>query len=92
MDFRYKPGDKVRVIGHIVKGQVYEMRSGPGADSKGTTVQWSYRHRKPYEGKVVTISGYFDDLYLVKEISGIPWVDEMFDGFAAGGVSFTSLL
>lgn len=44
MDWRYKPGDKVRVIDHFVKEHEYQMVSGPGRGCT-TTVKWSYEDR-----------------------------------------------
>lgn len=83
MDWRYKPGDKVRVIDHFVKEREYHMVSGPGRECF-TTVKWSYEDRSRLAGSIVTISGYYENQrYQIKETGcRMNWTDEMFVGLA----------
>lgn len=83
MDWRYKPGDKVRVIDHFVKEREYHMVSGPGRGCF-TTVKWSYEDRSRLADSIVTISGYYENQrYQIKETGcRMNWTDEMFVGLA----------
>lgn len=83
MDWRYKPGDKVRVIDHFVKEREYNMVSGPGRGCF-TTVKWSYEERSRLADSIVTISGYYENQrYQIKETGcRMNWTDEMFVGLA----------
>lgn len=93
MDWRYKPGDRVRVIDHFVKQHEYQMVSGPGRGCT-TTVKWSYKDRSELAGSIVTISEYSDnERYLIKETGGqMNWTDEMFVGLADNEYYCESLL
>ena len=83
MDWRYKPGDKVRVIDHFVKEREYNMVSGPGHGCF-TTVKWSYEERSRLADSIVTISGYYENQrYQIKETGcRMNWTDGMFVGLA----------
>lgn len=81
--WRYKPGDKVRVIDHFVQEHEYHMVSGPGRGC-ATTVRYTYKDRSELAGSVVTISEYTDnERYRIKETGcRMNWTDEMFVGLA----------
>ena len=84
-EYRYKPGDKVRVKYPL--NDVYSMESGPKPGVKVGVVSDMLRH----QGKIVTIKGYRINRYTIQEDKyGRVWVDEMFE--PAGGVNFQSLL
>lgn len=91
--WRYKPGDKVRVIDHFVKEHEYHMVSGPGCGCT-TTVKWSYEERSRLAGSIVTISEYCDnERYQIKETGcRMNWTDEMFVGLADNECYCESLL
>lgn len=91
--WRYKPGDKVRVIDHFVQEHEYHMVSGPGRGC-ATTVRYTYKDRSELAGSVVTISEYTDnDRYRIKETGcRMNWTDEMFVGLADNEYYCESLL
>lgn len=82
--YRYKPGDRVRVIDKIEIGKTYYMHSGPYSDSVAgaLTISTSFQKRKIFAGKVVTIKGYRFGNYIVDEDPVMPWSDDMFVGTA----------
>lgn len=81
MEFRYKPGDRVKVIDKFIKGKEYRMLSGTGEGSV-TRILWSYAERAALAGSVVTITGYFIDRYRINGMKSMEWTDEMFTGLA----------
>lgn len=93
MDWRYKPGDKVRVIDHFVQEHEYHMVSGPGRGC-ATTVRHTYEDRSELADSVVTISEYTDnERYRIKETGcRMNWTDEMFVGLADNEYYCESLL
>lgn len=100
MDYRYKPGDHVVVINEIQEGKDYYMRY-EGASLHGEVICVSdktIRQRKALEGTVVTISGYYDNRYVIKETDlketdlKTLWTDDMFVGLAYGECYCESLL
>lgn len=79
MDYKYKPGDRVRVIDKFEPGKRHCMSSGKGI----LTIGVSLPIRKRLAGKIVTISGYRLDGYTVEESNkDIIWSDDMFVGMA----------
>ena len=82
MGYHYKPGDRVCVIDSIKCGYKYFMRSGPEANEAFQAVGYTYEDRKPIFGKTVTIRGYYMNKYLIEELPGTVWTDEMFAGFS----------
>lgn len=79
MDYKYKPGDKVRVIDKFEYGKNHYMSSGECI----LTIGVSLPKRKFLAGKIVTISGYKLDGYTIEESSkNIIWSDDMFVGTA----------
>lgn len=95
MDYRYKPGDHVVVINEIQEGKDYYMRH-EGASLHCEVICVSdrtIRQRKALEGTVVTISGYYDNRYVIKETDlKTLWTDAMFVGLAYGECYCESLL
>lgn len=80
MDFRYKPGDKVRVINNFEAPKKYYMRSGPQKDQayQGTGYV-VVNDRRRLQGEIVTISRISNDRYKIEEdYEGWCWTDEMF--------------
>lgn len=79
MGYQYKPGDRVRVIDCFEEGHNYKMLS----QDFGVVVKRSFKARKPFEGKTVTIMGYVFDRYVIEEApNNILWTDDMFLGLA----------
>lgn len=79
MDYKYKPGDRVRVIDKFESGKIHYMSSGKSI----LTIGVSLPTRKRLAGKVVTISGYRLDGYTIEESSkDTIWSDDMFVGMA----------
>ena len=79
MGFKYKPGDRVRVIDCFEEDHNYKMLS----QDFGVVVKRSFKARKPFEKKIVTINGYVFDRYVIEEApNNILWTDEMFLGLA----------
>ena len=79
MGYQYKPGDRVRVIDCFEEGHDYKMLS----QDFGVVVKKSFKARKPFEGKTVTIMGYVFDRYVIEEApNNILWTDDMFLGLA----------
>lgn len=77
MDYKYKPGDRVRVIDKFEPGGNHYMSSGKCI----LTIGVSLPTRKRLAGKVVTISGYRLDGYTIEESSkDTIWSDDMFVG------------
>lgn len=75
MEYRYKPGDRVRVIDKFEQGRNYFMSSG----KRILTIGASLPTRKRLAGKIVTISGYRLDGYTIEESDmHIIWADDMF--------------
>ena len=85
-EYRYKPGDKVRVK-YPLENDVYSMESGPSSGVKVGVVPDMLRQ----QGRIVTIKGYRADRYTLQEdMYNRVWVDQMFE--PVGGVNFQSLL
>jgi hypothetical protein len=79
LDYKYKPGDRVRVIDKFEPGETHYMSSGKSI----LTIGVSLPTRKRLAGKVVTISGYRLDGYTIEESSkDTIWSDDMFVGLA----------
>ena len=75
MEYRYKPGDRVRVKQNL-EFELYSMRSGPRHDIEAGFVP----SMKKFCGEIVTISGYRKDRYQLKEdIMNWLWSDDMFE-------------
>lgn len=88
MGYQYKPGDRVRVIDCFEEGHAYKMLS----QDFGVVVKKSFKARKPFEGKTVTVIGYVFNRYVIEEAqNNILWTDEMFLGLA-NSLSCKSLL
>lgn len=81
MEFKYKLGDRVRVVDKFIEGKEYRMLSGTDAGCI-TRVLWSYDERAALAGSVVTITGYFINRYRINGRTGMEWTDEMFTGLA----------
>ena len=79
MDYKYKLGDRVRVIDKFEPGKNHHMSSGKAI----LTIGVSLPTRKRLAGKVVTISGYRLDGYTIEESDkNTIWSDDMFVGLA----------
>lgn len=79
MGYQYKPGDRVRVIDCFEEYHNYKMLS----QDFGVVVKKSFKARKPFEGKTVTVIGYVLNRYVIEEAPrSILWTDEMFLGLA----------
>ena len=79
MDYKYKLGDRVRVIDKFEPGKNHYMSSGKAI----LTIGVSLPTRRRLAGKVVTISGYRLDGYTIEESSkDTIWSDDMFVGLA----------
>lgn len=79
MDYKYKLGDRVRVIDKFEPGKNHYMSSGKSI----LTIGVSLPTRKRLAGKIVTISGYRLDGYTIEESSkDTIWSDDMFVGLA----------
>lgn len=91
MDFRYKPGDAVRVRSDLKYGADYWMRSGPKENDSALI---AVDNMINFAGKTVHISEYSQsDEYRIKEDGERwRWTDEMFDGLATDIMNFQSLL
>lgn len=75
MEYRYKPGDRVRVKQNL-EFEEYSMRSGPSPDIRAGFIP----DMKKFCGKIVTIGGYRKDRYQLKEdIMNWLWTDDMFE-------------
>ena len=94
MEYRYKLGDRVRVIDKIEMGKTHYMHSGPYSDSAAGTITicTSFQERKNFAGKVVTIKGYRFGNYIVDEDPAMLWVDDMFVGWDKTKIRCKSLL
>lgn len=80
MDYKYKSGDRVRVIDKFEKGKNHYMSSGKHSI---LTIGGSLPTRKRLAGKIVTISGYRLEGYTIEESDrNIIWTDDMFVGAA----------
>ena len=79
MDYKYKLGDRVRVIDKFESGKNHYMSSGKAI----LTIGVSLPTRKRLAGKVVTISGYRLNGYIINESNeDTIWSDDMFVGLA----------
>ncbi len=79
MDYKYKLGDRVRVINKFEPGKNHYMSSGKSI----LTIGVSLPTRRHLAGKVVTISGYRLNGYTIEESNkDIIWSDDMFVGLA----------
>ena len=79
MDYKYKLGDRVRVINKFEPGKNHYMSSGKSI----LTIGVSLPTRRHLAGKVVTISGYRLNGYTIEESNkDIIWSDVMFGGLA----------
>lgn len=89
MDYKYKPGDAVRVRADLKYNTDYYMRSGP----KANTALIAVSNMVDLAGKIVHISKYSPSReYRVKEDSEMwRWTDEMFED-STSGIIFQSLL
>lgn len=89
MDYKYKPGDAVRVRFDLKYNTDYYMRSGP----KANTALIAVINMVDLAGKIVHISEYSArGEYLLEEDSERwRWTDEMFED-STNGISFQSLL
>lgn len=89
MDYKYKPGDAVRVRSDLKYNTDYYMRSGP----KANTALIAVDNMVNLAGKIVHISEYSSGgQYRVKEDSERwRWTDEMFED-STSGIIFQSLL
>ena len=89
MDYKYKPGDVVRVRADLKYNTDYYMRSGPKANAALIAVS----NMVNLAGKIVHISEYSSSCeYRVKEDSEHwRWTDEMFED-STNGIVFQSLL
>ena len=75
MEYRYKPGDRVRVKQNL-EIENYSMRSGPHPAVEAGFIP----DMKKFCGKIVTIGGYRRDRYQLKEdIMNWLWTDDMFE-------------
>lgn len=95
MDYKYKPGDRVRVIDMFESQRNYYMRSGPKANvvyhGTGPSV---IPIRSNLQGKIVKIER-VDSSYkyrINEDKGGYSWTDEMFSGLAGDGCYCESLL
>ena len=76
MDYRYKPGDKVRVKECLYFDEGYLMRSGPSPNIAAGFVP----DMGKFCGKIVMISGYRKDRYQLEEDTmNWLWTDDMFE-------------
>ena len=76
MEYRYKPEDRVRVKQNLKQLKMYSMRSGPRPDIETEFVP----EMKKFCGKIVTIGGYRNDRYQLKEDTmNWLWSDDMFE-------------
>lgn len=88
MNYKYKPGDRVRVQAKaFCEGERYHMLSGPLADKFSENVltirEKTVFRRNNLTNKVVTIERYFFSRYTIKECENIVlWTDDMFVGLA----------
>lgn len=95
MDYKYTPGDRVRVIDMFESRRNYYMRSGPKANvayhSPGSSV---IPIRLDLQGKIVTIASIDSShRYRINEDKkGYSWTDEMFSGLAGNECYCDSLL
>lgn len=95
MDYKYTPGDRVRVIDMFESGRNYYMRSGPKANvvyhGTGSSV---IPIRLGLQGKIVTIASIDSShRYRINEDKeGYSWTDEMFSGLAGNECYCDSLL
>lgn len=89
MDYKYKPGDAVRVRSDLKYNTDYFMWSGP----KPNTALIAVSNMVDLAGKIVHISEYSaSGEYRVKEDGERwRWTDEMFED-STNGISFQSLL
>lgn len=89
MDYKYKPGDAVRVRFDLKYNTDYFMWSGP----KANTALIAVSNMVDLAGKIVHISEYSTSgEYRVEEDSERwRWTDEMFEN-STNGISFQSLL
>lgn len=89
MDYKYKPGDAVRVRADLKYNTDYYMRSGPNKDAALIAVS----NMVNLAGKIVHITDYSaSGQYRVEEDSERwRWTDEMFEG-STRGIIFQSLL
>lgn len=79
MDYKYKLGDRVRVIDKFEPGKNHYMSSGKNI----LTIGVSLPTRRRLAGKVVTISGYRLNGYTIEESDkNTIWSDDMFVGLA----------
>ena len=89
MDYKYKPGDVVRVRSDLTYNTDYYMRSGP----KANTALIAVSNMAKLAGKIVHISEYSaSGEYRVEEDNEQwRWTDEMFED-STSGIIFQSLL
>ena len=90
MEYRYKPGQEVRVRHDLDYDGEYLMRSGP---NKNGDALIAVDNMVDFAGKIVRITRYspYGDYRVKEDGERWRWTDDMFDG-PADGVSFTSLL
>ena len=73
--YLYQPGDAVCVRSDLSVDTVYAMKSGDD-----TTPHWlAVGDMLSFAGKVVHIEKMQGNVYVVKEVKGFIWVDEMFE-------------
>lgn len=77
-DYLYHPGDSVRVRDDLSTRALYAMRSGD--DPEVGKQHWcATSDMILFAGKVVHIKSIRDDVYLIEELKGYIWVDDMFE-------------
>lgn len=77
---RYKVGDKVRLIDNFEQGRIYYMRGLSNRPGVSVTIKLSLEERMKLAGKIVTIGGYRNDRYQLKEDTmNWLWSDDMFE-------------
>lgn len=75
MDYRYKPGDKVRIRADLKNNKTYAMLSGPRQISTKKVVMSSMVRMA---GKEMEIEKYYCNCYMLYNSNWL-WTDEMFD-------------
>lgn len=84
MNYKYKPGDRVRVQAKaFCEGERYSMLSGPLADKFSENIltisEKTVSRRNDLTNKIVTIERYSFNRYIIKECGSIAlWTDDMF--------------
>ena len=75
MDYRYKPGDRVRIREDLKDHKSYGMLSGPGYHSNKKVVMPSMAR---LAGKEMIVEKYYANCYSLYDSNWL-WTDEMFD-------------